>query len=81
MKSRTNFLKSTKIFRNREKKIENREKYFRFEKTISKSRKMFQIRENYFKIEKNVSESRNILLQYSRKTLELNDFKCDEPLS
>ena len=74
MKSRTNFLKSTKIFRNREKNLRN-------EKNISELRKLFQIRENYFKIEKNVSESRNILLQYSRKTLELNDFKCDEPLS
>ena len=41
MKSRKKKLKSRKVF-------QNREKYFRIEKTISQSR------ENYFKIEKNV---------------------------
>ena len=92
MKSRKKNLKSRKIFRNWEnnfrieknisesrKTFQNWEKRFKIEKNVSKSKKMFQNWKNYFKIEKNVSEQRNILLQESRKNLEFNEFKFNEP--
>ena len=44
------------------------------EKKITESRKKF-------KIKKNTLESRSILLQESRRNLELNDFEFHEPSS
>ena len=68
-----NIFESRKI-KNSKKKLWNLEKKIKIEKNILESRKTFQNREKCF------FESKNILLQESRKNLELNGLEFNEPL-